>query len=120
MTKRLLIGIGSALILCVLGYFLILAGSVVTSEYESKVLGGFLAIPGYVIVAPGLLGVGLIDYLPMYFLFPKGGASGVFGSILIFAVLFWSIIFSFLSCKRYWPYRTLTSRSKSTSGNSHV
>ncbi|WP_353377207.1 hypothetical protein [Microbulbifer sp. NBRC 101763] len=108
MALRILIGVSSAIVLGVTGYLLILAGSVLSSVYEAKILGGILAIPGYIIVAPGLLGVGLIDYLPMHLIFPKGGASGVFGSILIFAVLFWSIFLSFLSCKQYWPYKTLT------------
>jgi len=107
MTLRILIGISSAVILGVLGYLLILAGSALSSIYEAKIIGGILATPGYIIVAPGLLGVGLIDYLPMYLIFPKGGASGVFGSILIFAMLFWSIVLSFLSCKQYWPYKNL-------------
>jgi hypothetical protein len=109
MVLRILIGILSAVFFGLVGYLLILSGAFLSTEYEAKMLGGILAIPGYIIVAPGLLGVGLIDYLPMYLIFPNGGASGVFGSILIFAVLFWSILFSFLSCKRYWPYKTLTS-----------
>lgn len=108
MALRILIGILSAIFLCLVGYLLILSGAFLSTEYETKMLGGILAILGYIIVAPGLLGVGLIDYLPMYLIFPNGGASGVFGSILIFAVLFWSILLSFLSCKRYWPYKTLT------------
>jgi hypothetical protein len=67
-----------------------------------------LAFPGYIFIAPGLLllGVGLMDYLPVYLIFPKGGASGVFGSILLFAIIFWSVLLSFLSYKRYWPFKT--------------
>lgn len=108
MALRIFIGIISALILGVIGYLLLLAGSVLSSVYEAKILGGILALPGYIIVAPGLLGVGLIDYLPMYLIFPNGGAPGVFGSILIFAIIFWAVLLSFLSCKQYWPYKTLT------------
>ena len=57
MTLRILIGISSAVILGVLGYLLILAGSALSSIYEAKIIGGILATPGYIIVAPGLLGV---------------------------------------------------------------
>ncbi len=69
-------------------------------------MGGVLSIPGYIIMAPGLLGLFLIDYLPMYLIFPDGGASGVFGSVLIFALLFWSALLGYLSCKRIWPFKT--------------
>jgi len=108
---RILIGIISAIVLGVAGYLFVLAGSYVSSAYEAKVIGMVLAIPGYIIIAPGLLGVGLIDYLPMHFIFPRGGASGVFGSILLFAIIIWSVVFGFLSHKHYWPYKTLTKSS---------
>ena len=52
-----------------------------------------------------------MDYLPVYLIFPKGGASGVFGSILLFAIIFWSVLLSFLSYKRYWPFKTLKKNS---------
>jgi len=109
MMRHILIGVSSAVLLVLLGYLFILAGSILSSVYGAKVLGGMLAVPGYIVVAPGLLGVGLTDYLPMYLIFPNGGASGIFGCILIFAILIWSVLFSFLSCKQYWPYKWCSS-----------
>ena len=101
---RILIGVVSAIVLGISAYLFILAGAFVSSEYEAKAVGMILAIPGYIIIAPGLLGLGLIDHLPIYLIFPKGGASGVFASILLFAIIFWSFLLGFLSYKRYWPF----------------
>ncbi|WP_235041381.1 hypothetical protein [Vreelandella profundi] len=115
---RILIGIASGIVLGMIGCLFILAGSFVSSAYGANAIGMVLAMPGYIIIAPGLLGVGLIDYLPMHLIFPSGGASGVFGSILLLAIIFWSTVLSFLSSKRYWPYKTLTKSSSkdATSG----
>lgn len=105
---RILIGVVSAIVLSVSAYLFILAGAFVSSEYEAKAVGMMLSVPGYIFIAPGLLGVDL----PMYLIFPKGGASGVFGSILLNAIIFWSVLLSFLSFKRYWPFKTSTKKLK--------
>ena len=118
MIKRVFIGFGSALILWIVGCALLFAGSAISSVYGAKIIGGSIATPGYIILAPGLLGLGLIDHLPMRVVFPDGGASGLFGSVLIFALLFWSVLLGYASCRRIWPFKTSTrSTSKAATRN---
>tara|TARA_B100000768_G_C11196256_1_gene339628 strand:- start:422 stop:775 length:354 start_codon:yes stop_codon:yes gene_type:complete len=109
MFKSVIIGLISAILLSIVAYSSLVAGSFVSS----KIIGGIISMPGMVFLIPGLPFVFLIDILPMGYIFPGGGASGVFGSILLFATIFWSILFSYRVHKGKWPFKNLN-KSKQT------
>jgi len=58
--------------------------------------------PPLVFALPGMPIVYLLDTVPFVnkvfgLIFPKGGASGVFGSVILTAILVWGIVLSVLS-----------------------
>jgi len=55
--------------------------------------------PFVIFMIPGLVAIPIFDHLPgggnlFVWMFPDGGASGVFGAMLVTAIVIWTIIFS--------------------------
>ena len=105
--NRAFIGIGTALIFGVIAYLTLLLGSYISGISGSGLLGFIVGIPGTIFMLPTIPFTFLIDVLPMYKIFPQGGASGVFGSLLIFAFIIWSVLFGLLAWFRKWPFQKI-------------
>jgi len=116
MTRRIFIGVFFAVLSGIAGYYSLLLGSIFISETGSNFIGGIISIPGFLYIVPGIPFV-LIAYLPMYLVFPNGGASGVFGSVLLFALIFWSLLLGTLSARQLWPFNNLQGAQARTRKN---
>ena len=104
MLKYFGLGALTSLFLGVISICSVVLGSYLKTLTGSDMLGMLVTLPGYIYLAPGLPFIVLIDYLPMHLLFPEGGPSGVFGSIVLFAVIIWSFVLSLLAVKQWWPF----------------
>lgn len=104
---RVFIGIGDALIFGLIAYATLLLGSYVSEISSSALLGFIVGLPGTVFMLPTVPFIFLIDFLPMDKVFPQGGASGIFGSLYIFGIVIWSILFGFLAHFKVWPFKRL-------------
>jgi len=104
--RNILKGVGVSIVFAVVSYLSLIIGSILGAQSNLSILGYVLVIPGVLFILPALPFVFLIDHLPMYYLFSTGGASGIFGSMFVFAICIWSIIFSFLSKYKKWLSRT--------------
>jgi len=114
--RNIFIGIGSAFLFGVVAYCSLLLGSFVSESTGLKWLGILLSIPGLIFIIPAFPLTFLIDLLPMYLIFPSGGASGVFGNLLMFALIIWCILFTVLASLRKWPFNAIISHSKKEGG----
>ena len=105
--KRFFIGIGVGIIFTTFAFATMMLGTYVNQNYDNNLLGIIIAIPGIIFMLPALPFAFLIDVLPMDKIFPKGGASGVFGSLYIFAFVLWCLIFGLLARYKKWPFQQL-------------
>jgi len=112
MIRNIFIGIGSAFLFGVISYCAFLLGSFASELTGLKWLGILLSIPGLLFVALAFPLTFIIDLLPMYLIFPSGGAPGVFGSLLVFAFIIWSILFTVLASMNKWPFSSILNHSK--------
>lgn len=105
--SRIIVGVIVALLFGIFAYATMLLGSYVSSVLGSEILGFIAGIPGIIFILPTVPFIFLIDVFPMGKVFPQGGASGIFGSLLIFGFIIWSFIFGILAYYRKWPFAKL-------------
>jgi len=104
MLKSVGVGLLVSLFLGMVSICLVVLGSYLKALTGSDMLGMLVTFLGYIYLATGLPFISLIDFLPMHLLFQEGGPAGIFGSVILFAIIVWSFVFSLLAQKKWWPF----------------